>query len=165
MNEGNSQLPQLSPLVTICHVVPPSLTFNNSTFCPHTVFMCFVWISEQTAIISLYNINWLVFITETECVYCAVRTILSIIQVYSVRMRFRVDAVTLGQVILFPLSVAFHHCSLLIFIDMLLLWEGQTGEAWKPSKKQCFCGNLRALVKCLHVCNAWRFRQNVRGWQ
>jgi len=35
--------------------------------------MCFVWISEQTAIISLYNINWLVFITETECVYCAVR--------------------------------------------------------------------------------------------
>ena len=29
--------------------------------------MCFVWISEQTAIISLYNINWLVFITEMEC--------------------------------------------------------------------------------------------------
>ena len=26
--------------------------------------MCFVWIWEQTAIISLYNINWLVFITE-----------------------------------------------------------------------------------------------------
>ena len=24
----------------------------------------FVWIWEQTAIISLYNINWLVFITE-----------------------------------------------------------------------------------------------------
>ena len=36
--------------------------------------MCFVWISEQTAIISLYSINWLVFITQTECVYCAVRT-------------------------------------------------------------------------------------------
>jgi len=51
----------------------PGLTFNNSTFCPHSVFMCFVWISEQTAIISLYSINWLVFITETECVYCAVR--------------------------------------------------------------------------------------------
>ena len=39
----------------------------NSTFCPHTVFMCFVWIWEQTAIVSLYNIKWLVFITETEC--------------------------------------------------------------------------------------------------
>ena len=36
--------------------------------------MCFVWIWEQTAIISLYSINWLVCITETECVYCAVRT-------------------------------------------------------------------------------------------
>ena len=36
--------------------------------------MYFVWIWEQTAIISLYSINWLVFITETECVYCAVRT-------------------------------------------------------------------------------------------
>ena len=36
---------------------------------PHTaVFMCFVWISEQTAIISLYNINWLVFVTETEII-------------------------------------------------------------------------------------------------
>ena len=44
--------------------------------------MCFVWIWEQTAIISLYNINWLVFITETECVYCAVRTgSLNVIQV------------------------------------------------------------------------------------
>jgi hypothetical protein len=60
------------PVVTMCTT---NLTFNNSTFCPHTVFMCFVWISEQTAIISLYNINWLVCITETECVYCAVRTL------------------------------------------------------------------------------------------
>jgi len=29
--------------------------------------MCFVWIWEQTAIISLYNINWLVCITDREC--------------------------------------------------------------------------------------------------
>jgi hypothetical protein len=28
-------------------------TFNNSTFCQHCVFMCFMWISKQTAIISL----------------------------------------------------------------------------------------------------------------
>jgi hypothetical protein len=35
--------------------------------------MCFVYISEQTAIISLYSIKWLVFITE-ESAYCAVRT-------------------------------------------------------------------------------------------
>ena len=54
--------------------VPPGLTFNNFTFCPHIVFMCFVWIWEQTAITSLYSINWLVCITEMKCVYCAVRT-------------------------------------------------------------------------------------------
>jgi hypothetical protein len=36
--------------------------------------MCYVWISEETAIISLYSINWLVCITEKKCVYCAVWT-------------------------------------------------------------------------------------------
>ena len=42
----------------------------------------FVWIWEQTAIISLYNINWLDFITDMKSVYCAVRTgYLYIIQV------------------------------------------------------------------------------------
>jgi len=62
--------------------VPSCLTFGNSTFCPHRVFMCFEWTSEQTAIISLYNINWLVFVTEMKSVYCAVRTgSLNIIQV------------------------------------------------------------------------------------
>ena len=54
--------------------IPPGLTFRNSTFCPHSVFMCSVWISEQTAIISLYNIDLSVFKTEAESVYCAVRT-------------------------------------------------------------------------------------------
>ena len=36
--------------------------------------MCFVWIWEQRAIISPYSINWLVWKTETECVYCEVQT-------------------------------------------------------------------------------------------
>jgi len=36
--------------------------------------LCVAWISEQTAIISLYRINLSVFITEAERVYCAVRT-------------------------------------------------------------------------------------------
>jgi hypothetical protein len=46
----------------------------NTTFCSHSVFVCCAWISEQTAIMSLYGINLSVFITETEYVYCAVRT-------------------------------------------------------------------------------------------
>ena len=40
----------------------------------HNAFLCVAWISEHTAIISLHNINLLVFITETEKVFCAVRT-------------------------------------------------------------------------------------------
>ena len=35
--------------------------------------MCFVWISEQTAIIPVYSINLSVFKTEAESVYRAVR--------------------------------------------------------------------------------------------
>jgi hypothetical protein len=34
----------------------------------------------------------------------------------------------------FPLSTSFHQCSILIFIYMLLLPEGQAGEAWEPPK-------------------------------
>jgi len=36
--------------------------------------MFFSWISEQTAIISLYSIDLPVFINDAEGVYCAVRT-------------------------------------------------------------------------------------------
>ena len=35
---------------TVVTIGAASLTFSNSTFCPHSVFMCFVWIWEQTAI-------------------------------------------------------------------------------------------------------------------
>jgi hypothetical protein len=40
----------------------------------HTQGIYFVRISEQTGIISLHSIDWKVFITEMECVYCTVRT-------------------------------------------------------------------------------------------
>jgi hypothetical protein len=46
----------------------------NSTFCPHSVFMCFMWIWEQTAIISLYSMCRLVFVMQTRCVYQEVET-------------------------------------------------------------------------------------------
>jgi hypothetical protein len=47
--------------------------------------MCFAWISEQKAIISLYSINWLVCTTKTESVYCAIRTG----YLYRVRINYR----------------------------------------------------------------------------
>ena len=62
------------PVVTICTT---SLTFNNSMFCPLSVFMCFVWIWEQRTIISLDNVNWLhrqfnvqqVCFLSIQCIY------------------------------------------------------------------------------------------------
>jgi len=53
--------------------LPIALTFHHSTSCPQNVFMCFVPISEQTAITCLYNNNWPIFVTERASVYCAVR--------------------------------------------------------------------------------------------
>jgi len=50
----NRDLNFYSPVVTICTV---SLTFTYSTFCPHSCIYVFGWISEQTAIISIYSIN------------------------------------------------------------------------------------------------------------
>jgi hypothetical protein len=48
---------------------------HSETLCSaHIAFMCFAWISEQTAIISQYSINLTVFVTAAESVYCMVRT-------------------------------------------------------------------------------------------
>jgi hypothetical protein len=51
--------------------------------------MCFVWIWEQTAIISLYSTNLPDFITETESVYCAVRNG----SLFTIRIEFSLDDV------------------------------------------------------------------------
>ena len=42
--------------------------------CKGLIFMCFVFIWEQTATCATYSIHWLVFITEMKSVYSAVRT-------------------------------------------------------------------------------------------
>jgi len=83
-----SELPQASGLKTqILGLFSPfqlssstvCATFKNSTFCLHSLCVFFMCISEQTAIISLYSIDWLVFINETKCVYCAVRSTLYVL--------------------------------------------------------------------------------------
>jgi hypothetical protein len=47
----------------------------------------------------------------------------------------------------FPLSLLFHHCSILIVSYMLLLPVGQTGEAWLPSRKPCCFVNRGASMR------------------
>ena len=55
--ESTAELCNFPFILQVYSLRTASLTFTNSMFYPHAVFMCFVWISEQTAIISLYNIN------------------------------------------------------------------------------------------------------------
>jgi hypothetical protein len=51
-----------------CYKHHQSLKLNNSTLCPFRVFMRFLCISEQTVIMSVHSINWLVFMIEKEWV-------------------------------------------------------------------------------------------------
>ena len=57
-----------------CHVMHQQFNIQQLYALPHTVFMCFVFIWEQTATCVTYSINWLVFITQMKSVYSAVRT-------------------------------------------------------------------------------------------
>ena len=132
------------------------------TFCPQNSFVCFVGVAEHTTIISVCSINWLVFITETESVYCAVRAEylkpwLRVLiaglsppqrgfDARSVHVRFVVDEGGTGtgfspEYFDIILSVSPHAYAILISIYVLHLPEGPTGEAWEPSKKQCSFGN------------------------
>ena len=71
---------------------------HSDMTCP---FTCFLWISEQTAIISLHSNNWLVVITDKVCVYCAV-------WVESLKLSGlqRDTAVTLGSIHLTGIALA-----------------------------------------------------------
>jgi len=143
-----------------------SLTFNNCTFCPHSVFMCFVWIWEQTAIIFLYSINWLVFITETECLLRGTDWIFTFVRVNrsrfgramaqvaglspprsefdprSVHVRFVVDDLALRQV--FPVIPPVIH----IHLHLHQGWPSST--QWKATQFARTCpagGELNELER------------------
>ena len=56
------------------YVMHQQVKYSKILRSAHTVFMCFIYIWEQTATCAAYSINWLVFITEMKSVYSAVRT-------------------------------------------------------------------------------------------
>jgi len=86
--------------VTKLIVVFPNFAnaLKNSSCCPHDAVMCFIRIWQQTAIISLYKISWLVFITEMGSVNLAVRTeYLNIIHVTLLFQSLRAMAQTFSR--------------------------------------------------------------------
>ena len=56
-----------------CYVMHQQFNIQQLYVLP-TVFICFVFIWEQTATCATYSIYWLVFITQMKSVYSAVRT-------------------------------------------------------------------------------------------
>ena len=64
---NHPEIPPPDPFLVVSKGQPLSL------FRLDAVFICCVWVTEQTAIISLYSINSLVCVTERESVYCAVQ--------------------------------------------------------------------------------------------
>ena len=106
-----------------------------------------------------YNINWLVCIIETQCVYCAVRT--GSLKTVMVNLCFgpvsnpsksvwifgqkSVTRTGFSSSIYVPSCqchyIPLHQNTTLTFIDVLLLPEEQMGEVWEPSKTQCYSGN------------------------
>jgi len=118
---------------------------------PTHLYLCFVWIWEQTAIISLYNINCLVFITETQCLLrgtdCILTYNLGSWSLASKRegwVRYQIspcgicERMTLWQVssqcLRFPLSISVHQCCIIIW-----LYTTDLPNAWKSSKKAELC--------------------------
>jgi hypothetical protein len=57
------------------YVMHQPFEYSRILHSAHTVILCFVFISEQTATLAMYNTDCLVFITEMRTVYCAVRTV------------------------------------------------------------------------------------------
>jgi hypothetical protein len=63
--------------------VPTGLTLRIATFHPQTLALCFVWFSEQAAVITFTTrTEWFL---DMDSVYCEVRTEFK----YAVRINFR----------------------------------------------------------------------------
>jgi len=162
-------------VVTICTI---SLTFTDSTFCPHTVYLCVLCGSENKQQLFPYTastdcfvyLRRSVFTARYEFNYCikfmAVGrrpfTVEPGFDPRSVHMRFLLGKDTQGQIFFpeyfgFSLSVSFPPIIRTHLTYTSLLLEGQTGEVWEPSKKQCSLGNHGALDrKVLSRIDIWR---------
>ena len=63
--------------------MPPGLTLRNSSLCPKSIFYVALSYYNKQRLFSIYTINRLILITESVCVYGAVRSeSLNVIQVY-----------------------------------------------------------------------------------
>ena len=140
------------------------LTFNKSALLPRCIYMLRMIIT-QAAIVFIYLITQLASVIEIQSLHCetgrellnslinssiqtvfCARTLVVGLSSWSNRfisrpatVSFAVDKVAFGQVhfrvLLFCPLVLLHYCSMIFFILILLLREGQESEAWGSSNK------------------------------
>jgi hypothetical protein len=116
---------------------------SNSTICPQSMFMGFVWFSDQTAITSSNSIrpNQLILATETSCVFFEVRTeLLHIVQTSFEELMLRPRVQVVGG--------SFTFCILLfkqVSIAFLGRWS-TTPLAWRSKSWKVFRKLLTTTV-------------------
>ena len=52
------------------HIYDPSIFDIQKSCFPHTFFLCWLRSLQWTAVISLYCITWVIFVTDKKCVIC-----------------------------------------------------------------------------------------------
>jgi hypothetical protein len=132
------------------------VVFCKHKFRPHSAFICYVWFSKQTAVISLHSMNILVFY-KRDCLLCGINELLNTYRLnLEAQLRSQVSPREIcgrqsgtgsefsPSIAVFPLPISFHEFSVLIFINILPV-PGQSGDAWEPSKKHCTFGNRTAM--------------------
>jgi hypothetical protein len=100
--------------------------------------MYFVWISVQTAIISVYSINLSVFITEAERVYSAVRT-------GSLNRTDRVSPLTLSSPMM-PFGI-------ILLIQFFICYNFGGLERVNPKICSIFLGWKELTLSSLKICS------------
>jgi len=128
--------------------------------------MCFVFIWEQTATCATYSINWLVFITEMNSVYSAVRT---------GSLNKTVCASSLNGQIMFQtllhVSLLLLHLQEALILCLVKLWDIEinsgllcdkmcaVGDLWlwphvqlKCTVLVCVCVYVYVWCVCVYVC-------------
>ena len=103
--------------------------------------------------ICLYNINRLVFITETDCVYCAVRTgYLNMIEVILISVKHQRHVTDLCEVLLSPARTLPAVCSRVVRWDRSTFWI----SVWLPAPAVPVASQLQLTRRrvgrtyCLH---------------
>jgi hypothetical protein len=62
----------VNPVKHIGYVYTICFNVETAAVYPQDIFFIFIWLSEQTAIISIYSIHQLVFVTETQYAFCGI---------------------------------------------------------------------------------------------